>query len=98
MTSRPRLSREYFYVASDEPANAETGRAVTRKIAERGEGRLISGPRLLIRKSRDRVPELPPACTRNLVAPGCVECRALPHFARGCAPHFGVPDSPFRRY
>src|SRR3989449_3295600 len=23
---------------------------------------------------------------RNLVAPGCVECRALPHFAQGCAP------------
>src|SRR5438445_8992665 len=23
---------------------------------------------------------------RNLVAPGCVECRALPHFAHSCAP------------
>src|SRR5437899_8821449 len=23
---------------------------------------------------------------RNLVAPGCVECRALPYFAQGCVP------------
>src|SRR5438552_19092228 len=23
---------------------------------------------------------------RKLVAPGCVECRALPHFAHACAP------------
>src|SRR2546428_11797982 len=43
VTSRPRLSREYAYVASDQAANAQTSRAVTRKGAERGEGRLITG-------------------------------------------------------
>src|SRR5438309_11973255 len=39
------------------PANVKTGCALARKIAKGGEGRLIAGPRLLIRGSRVRVPD-----------------------------------------
>jgi hypothetical protein len=42
------MSRECAYVAGWHARNAETNRAVTRKFAKKEEGRLITGPRLLI--------------------------------------------------
>ena len=35
MFSRARLSRDYFYVASDQPANTSTALAVTHKYVEK---------------------------------------------------------------
>jgi len=40
----PRLSREYLYVASNQPANASTDRTATRKYSE--EERAGSSPAL----------------------------------------------------
>jgi hypothetical protein len=60
MTSRPLMSRECAYVAGWHARNAETNRAVTRKCAKNEEGRLITGPRLLISGSKVRVLDGPP--------------------------------------
>src|SRR5712692_4580024 len=54
----PRLSGEYVHVGSDQAANALADRAVTR-IAEREEGRLSTGPRLLISGSNVPDPTVP---------------------------------------
>ena len=63
MTSRPLVSRESLCVAGDHQANAPTNRAVTRKCAKNDEGRLITGPRLLISGSKVRVLDGPPMIT-----------------------------------
>jgi hypothetical protein len=54
------MSRECAYVAGWHARNAETNRAVTRKCAKNEEGRLITGPRLLISGSKVRVLDGPP--------------------------------------
>jgi len=54
------MSRECAYVAGWHARNAETNRAVTRKCAKNEEGRLITGPRLLISGSKVRVLDCPP--------------------------------------
>ena len=68
----PRLSREYVCVVSDQRTKREAIRAVTRKRARRLEGRLITAPRLRIRRSQVRslpgAPRYQPAHHRRATA------------------------------
>ena len=74
------MSRECAYVAGWHARNAETNRAVTRKCAKNEEGRLITGPRLLISGSKVRVLDGPPIGSGASVTAGAPDLRLVPNW------------------